>query len=400
VRFLFTFAGGTGHFRPTLPFARQLVGRGHQVAYACQEAMLPEVAAEVAPDGMAVLASGGPTLRAPDERRPLVTIDRAAQRQSFHYGFAGRTARRRAARLVEVIRDWQPDLVVRDEGDFGAAVAAETCGLPHAAVIVLAAGMMTDAHLSGPPLDALRVEHGLTADPDGLMPHRYLTLVPAPPSFRHPADPLPATAHHVRPAVVDGRGAATSETLTGSRSDGRTVRPTVYVTLGTIFNQESGDLFTRILAGLSALPVDVIVTVGPALDPSELGRQPPHIRVERFLPLGPVLASCAAVVSHAGSGTLLGALAFGLPSVLFPLGADQPYNADRAVDIGVARALDAVTAHPGDVAAAVGEILDDPGYREAAEQIRNEILALPGADHAADLLEQLAEERQPIRCPG
>jgi UDP:flavonoid glycosyltransferase YjiC (YdhE family) len=105
-------------------------------------------------------------------------------------------------------------------------------------------------------------------------------------------------------------------------------------------------------------------------------------------------------VSHAGSGTLLGALAFGLPSVLFPLGADQPYNADRAVDIGVARVLDAVTAQPGEVAAAVAEVLDHPAYREAAERVRAEILSLPGADHAADLLERLAEERQPIPCPG
>jgi UDP:flavonoid glycosyltransferase YjiC (YdhE family) len=396
VRFLFTFAGGTGHFRPTLPFARQLVGRGHQVAYSCQEAMLSEVSAEVAPDGMPVLASGGPTLLAADERRPLVAVDRAAQRQSFQYGFAGRTARARAARLVEVIRDWRPDLVVRDEGDFGAAVAAEASGVPHAAVTVLAAGGMTDAALLGPPLDTLRGEHGLPADPGCLMLDRYLTLVPAPPSFRHPAAPLPPTAHHIRPDTV-GPGSPVS---TRHRSEGRSGRPNVYVTLGTVFAQESGDLFTRILDGLSQMPVDVTVTVGTALDPSELGRQPPHIRVERFLPLREVLASCAAVVSHAGSGTLLGALAFGLPSVLFPLGADQPYNADRAVDIGVARALDAVTAQPEDVAAAVGEILDDPGYREAAEQMRTEILSLPGADHAADLLERLAEQQQPIPCPG
>jgi UDP:flavonoid glycosyltransferase YjiC (YdhE family) len=74
------------------------------------------------------------------------------------------------------------------------------------------------------------------------------------------------------------------------------------------------------------------LTVGTALDPSELGPQPPHIRVERFVPLGDVLPSCRVVVSHTGSGTLLAALAFGPPSVLFPPGADQPYNADRAVD--------------------------------------------------------------------
>jgi UDP:flavonoid glycosyltransferase YjiC (YdhE family) len=39
------------------------------------------------------------------------------------------------------------------------------------------------------------------------------------------------------------------------------------VTLGTIFNQESDDLFERILAGVRDLPVDVVATVGRGLDP-------------------------------------------------------------------------------------------------------------------------------------
>jgi len=31
------------------------------------------------------------------------------------------------------------------------------------------------------------------------------------------------------------------------------------------------------------LPVDVIATVGPQLDPAELGPQPDNIRIERFI---------------------------------------------------------------------------------------------------------------------
>ena len=43
MRVLATFAGGTGHFLPTLPYARQLRARGHQVRYACQQAMVAVV---------------------------------------------------------------------------------------------------------------------------------------------------------------------------------------------------------------------------------------------------------------------------------------------------------------------------------------------------------------------
>jgi UDP:flavonoid glycosyltransferase YjiC (YdhE family) len=49
------------------------------------------------------------------------------------------------------------------------------------------------------------------------------------------------------------------------------------------------------------------------------------------------------VVSHAGSGSLIGALAHGLPSLLIPMGADQPLNAARCQALGAAHVLDAVT---------------------------------------------------------
>jgi MGT family glycosyltransferase len=228
----------------------------------------------------------------------------------------------------------------------------------------------------GAALDALRSEHGLL--PDAGMLHRWLTVVPVPPSWRDPRDPLRGRAVHIRPAgwTVEVRR-----------------EPLVLVTLGTVFPQESGDLFHRLLAGVRDLSVDVLVTVGPALAPAELGPQPPHVRVERFVPVAEVLPRCAAVVSHGGSGTVVAALAAGVPCVLLPMGADQPWNADRCVELGVGRALDAVTATPAEVREALLAVLQEPSYRLAAEAIRAEVVGLPGPGHAAELLEQLAHRR-------
>jgi UDP:flavonoid glycosyltransferase YjiC (YdhE family) len=110
------------------------------------------------------------------------------------------------------------------------------------------------------------------------------------------------------------------------------------------------------------------------------------VRVKRFLPLR---RRCAAVVSHGGSGTVLGALAHGLPSVLLPMGADQPWNAARCEQLGVALVLGALRATPAEVREAVSTVLDDPSYRAAAERVRDEIRALPGPEHAVRLLERL-----------
>jgi len=81
---------------------------------------------------------------------------------------------------------------------------------------------------------------------------------------------------------------------------------------------------------------------------------------------------------------------------VMPMGADQPLNAARCQEIGVARVLDAAKATPETVRDAVSAVLSEPTYRATAERIRDEITALPGPAHAVTLLEQLATERRPL----
>jgi len=381
VRFLFSFTGGTGHFVPTVPFARALAARDHEVRYTCQEAMVPVVSAA----GWEAVPSGGATLLDPCARRPLARLDRIAEGEVIRDVFAGKVARERAARLYDVIEDFGPDVIVRDEVDFGAAVVAEACHLPHAAVVVIAAGGFLTPELIREPLASLRSEYGLADDGLGML-HRYLTLVPVPASFRDPNDPLPSTAHHVQPAVLDEPDDAQPGTVVG--------RPTIYFTLGTIFHQESGDLFHRVLAGLAGLDADVVVTVGREIDPAELGLRPENVRIERFVPAEEVLSRCQLVVCHGGSGTVVGALAFGVPLILLPMGADQPLNADRCRALGVATVLDASTATAQTINEAAVAALKDSSARARALALRDETRALPRAAQAARRLERLAEANE------
>ena len=106
----------------------------------------------------------------------------------------------------------------------------------------------------------------------------------------------------------------------------------------------------------------MVITVGREIDPAELGPTPPHIRVERFVPQQFLLPRCNVVACHAGSGSVLGALAFGVPMLLLPMGADQPANADRCADLGVATMLDPLTVSPEQAAEAVRTLLTEPRF--------------------------------------
>lgn len=384
MRILFTFAGGSGHLDPLLPIARAAAAAGHTVAVAGQPIMVPVIAAA----GLTAFATGGATLSGSPERLPLLALDLDREDQDLRDGFVRRLARGRAEALLALCATWQPDLLVCDEIDFGAMVAAERLGLPYASVLVIASGSFVRKAVVGDALDELRAAYGLGPDPELQMLSRHLVLAPFPPSFRDPAFPLPATAHSIRPLTPRPTPDASATPFAA----GLPGAPIVYFTLGTVFNVESGDLFERVLAGLRALPINVVATVGRELDPASFGPQPANIRIERYIPQAELLPHCAAVVSHGGSGSVIGALAHGLPMVLIPMGADQPRNAARCADLWVGRVLDAMAATPDDVRMALEVVLETPEYRAAAGVLRDEIAALPGPEHAVGLLERLVAD--------
>lgn len=366
MRILFTFAGGSGHFEPLVPIARAAQAAGHVVAFVGRPWMVPKVVEQ----GFTAFPAGTDAGLTP-LRRPLAVTDMQREMRIVGTGFGRRIARERASDLLPLCATWQPDLLVCEEVDFGAMVVAERLRLPYATVLVIAEGSFVRPDLVAPPLNEVRAEYGLPPDLTLAMPSRYLVLAPCPPSYRNPAFPLPSTAYALRPLAGDPPAHGTAPAWITHLDDA----PTVYFTLGTVFNVESGDLFQRVLTGLGELPINLIVTVGRDLDPEGLGPQPANVRIERYIPQELVLPHCSLVVSHGGSGSVIGTLAHGLPMVLIPMGADQPLNTARCVELGVARTLDAMTASPATVRETVSTVLTDPSYRRAAERMRAEIVS-------------------------
>ncbi len=335
--------------------------------------------------GFEAFDAGGATVRDGAVRAPLLKLDLEREYRAVRDGYASRVARQRAATLIELARSLKPDLMVCDEMDFGCPIAAERLSIPYATVLVIASGMLARRDLIAEPLNRLRAEHGLPPDPEMAMLNRHLVLSPFPASLRDPSCPLPSTAYAFRPALP----ASTAQLPRPSEAPGR---PLVYVTLGTVFNAESGDLLARLVEGVRDMPVDVIATVGPQLDSAELGPQPGNVRIERFVDQWSLLPRCSLVVSHAGSGTVYGALAHGLPMLLLPMGADQPFNAMRCEGLGAAWILEPTEQTPTTIRDAATRVLSDESFGKAAQRVAAEISALPGQDHALALLTDLAHK--------
>jgi MGT family glycosyltransferase len=176
-------------------------------------------------------------------------------------------------------------------------------------------------------------------------------------------------------------------------------RPTVYATLGTAYNRTPG-LFAAILEGMRDEPVNLIVALGPNLDPADYGSQPSHIHIVRYIPQSLILPQADLVIAHGGFGTVMTALASGLPLVLIPIAADMPENARRCAAMGLGQVINSHERTPGAIREAVRMVLNSPTYRQNAERIQAEMRALPEPSDAVLLLERLAADKKPILTDG
>jgi MGT family glycosyltransferase len=148
--------------------------------------------------------------------------------------------------------------------------------------------------------------------------------------------------------------------------------PLVLVALSSTF-QDQGDCLQRIVDALATLPVRVVVTTGPALDPTTI-RSAANVSVVRSAPHTEVLRHAAVTVNHGGHGTVMKALTAGVPMLVLPHGRDQADNAVRVTSRGAGLALKR-SAKPAAIAAAVRRLIAEPSFGREAQDLGARILA-------------------------
>jgi len=408
-RFLFSILGGPGHLHPVVPLARALDQAGHDVAFAVG----PSLRSLVEAAGFAVFEVGGSIATDPEYQQlkaHLRMTPTGLESELFSYPriFCGIAPRLRTPELVAIARTWQPDMLIREAGEYGAVIAAEHLGVPHAVIAFAAAlkSMTIFEREATTQLDPIRQRWGLAPDPDLTSLYRYLYLTYSPPRFslqdvgdQRGAGPLPATTHFLRPDVFDHAGGEILPDWTARLP----ARPTVYVTLGTEVNKEAEfypSVLQTMITGLREMPVNLIVTIGRDKDPADFGPQPPNVHIERYLPQSLLLRQCDLMVMHGGSNSLLAALDVGLPMVVVPLIADQFFNAHVIQRMQLGPVVQRGQLTPVSIRTAVEEALNNPVYRRNVARLQTEMHALPDQNYAVELIEGVAADHQPRPSSG
>jgi UDP:flavonoid glycosyltransferase YjiC (YdhE family) len=383
VRILVTTPSAWGHLQPMMPLVQALQHRGHELRWAtgADSCRTLEMA------GVSTIAAGvdQQTLLTPLSQLPpsVRELPREAVPNVMFGHIFGRIAAPAMLRdLSPVVARWAPDLVIHDAAEFAGPIIAASLGVPS---VTKSFGMLLPRErVIGAGQQVAGLWRSMGLDPPtfgGCYRDLYLDICPG--SLQPSLPNYLGRRQELRPLSHD-RTWSDPHTAELSWPPGF---PEVYLTLGTVF--PSASVLGGIVAAVAELGAGMLVTVGPRMDPADLGRQPPHVRVERYVPQSLVLTRCRVVVSHGGSGTAFAALSNGVPQLLLPQGADQFLNANAIARAGAGLQLRTDTVDAEAIASAVRRLLTEPGFSSASAQLAGEISRMPGPDQVAEVLEGL-----------
>jgi UDP:flavonoid glycosyltransferase YjiC (YdhE family) len=298
--------------------------------------------------------------------------------------------------VPEAVAEEQPDALVVDCMLWAALTATERARLPAAVLVhsapgaLLPPGGFLERELLS-PLNALREQSALAPavrvlDAWTAFPALCATI----PALDPLASAAPTTFDYVGPIFDRAPHAGwLAPWPSGDR------RPLVLVSFSTYMDQRSR--IQRTLEGLAEQPYRVLVTVGNT-DAAGL-TVPGNAVLVRQVPHEAVLPGAGCVVTHAGHGTVTASLAHGVPLVCLPnpLVADQVPLAMQVQALGAGRMLDGEAASSTEIATAVREVTMTAAFRAAARDLAATIAARPSARLAADRLERLLGQEQPLQ---
>jgi UDP:flavonoid glycosyltransferase YjiC (YdhE family) len=384
MRVLITTQGSAGHLGPLVPFAEAIRGRGDEVLFASRESTAGSVR-RAGYDVWAFPDASGDDRDAAFRGVPGMSTDEANVHVVSEI-FGRLDARAAVPAVLEACERWSPDVILHETCEFAGGLAAERLGIPGVRVgITLGSTEAVVIPAVSAALRDLRRYLGLRDDAAGerITGAPYFTLTPA--AMEDAASPGVRGAQRFR----ENGGTAPRPLPDWWAGDHR---PLLYVTFGTVVPQFAmfPNLYRAAIDAVAGLPARVLVTIGRDSDPAALGPLPGNVHVERWVAQADVMPEAAAMVCHGGFGTVRAGLAAGVPMVVLPLFADQPYNARRVAELGAGIAVPGGPPAVGRIGEAVRTLLGDATYAERAGVVAAETRALPPVDTAAEILRELA----------
>ncbi|MFE6734013.1 glycosyltransferase [Microbacterium sp. NPDC057650] len=358
---LFVGADAGGNMPPVAAVARELLTRGHRVAFA---GLLPRHPG-VEPVPLPALVG----------HQPGLATNGAAQMSDMARMGVSPTV---AKQVREAIAQRHPDVIALDGIMISSIREATRAGAP-TAVLFHSFGAVWGGRMSQGPASAMLGPFGLSPTQVWSAAGARLLLTD------RDLDPLTDEENTLG---FEWTGTTERGSAPVPRADGE--RPLVLVSLSSVWQRKQDDVYRRVITAIGALPVRAVVTRSAPQTPLR-GEFPANVEVRGRSSHAEILPHAALVIGHGGHSTTLAALAHGVPVLALPMNrtSDQPLIGRIVESQGVGRMLPRSVLAP-ELKNAIAGLLSDARIASIAARTGERLRAEQGAVVAADRIEGLA----------
>jgi MGT family glycosyltransferase len=167
-------------------------------------------------------------------------------------------------------------------------------------------------------------------------------------------------------------------------------RPLIYISLGTVYNAQK-DFYRRCFAAFAGSHYHVVLSVGRKTPIASLGAIPANFIVQEYVPQLDILQRAALFISHGGMNSVSDALYYGVPLVVIPQSADQPWVAKGVVRLGAGKMISRTHVSAARLRSVAEEVLTHGKYAQMSERIGKTLRDAGGPERAADAIQQLLQ---------
>ena len=169
--------------------------------------------------------------------------------------------------------------------------------------------------------------------------------------------------------------------------------PLVFSSLGTMFNNWP-EFYVMLFDAAKDLPVNVVCAIGTQIKPESLGSIPNNVTVAPFLPQLDILAKASLFLTHAGTGSVMESIWFGVPMIGIPQMPEQMMTASRLEELGLGKAfLDTNQVTSQSLRTAIEEVLENESYRNRLAHFQKDMKSSGGYELTATKIVEFLQNK-------
>ena len=373
--------GATGHILSSLPMIGELVKKGVEVTYFAPDAYKAQVEKSGAKFKSFPDVQGGGSVDAGDDfiaGIPLVFLGMAI-------GVIDT--------IMEELQADMPDVIITDELALAGRLAAWKLNLP---LVMMYTSYAANDHFSisrfwpvypdthPARAKALEIAKDLQAKYGGKLLDVYeifegkgdFNIVTQPKSFHPAGDTFSDDFFFAGAQIAPRDGDGTWQAPTNGK-------PLLYTSLGSLFNNWP-EFYQMLFPVVKDMDINVLCSLGNTLKPEDLGEIPANVQVMAFTPQLEVLEKADYFITHAGTGSVIEALYYGVACVCIPQMDEQIFTAGRMLELNLAsRVLKKPEVTEDTLREALTELINNPKYKANAQKMSDEMHEHGGCERAA-----------------